>query len=191
MPTTFDDELLSAYIDGTLSVDEQQRAAVLLRQEPAAARALAELRYTRTVLAAAPRLPVPRAFTLTEAMVGQTRRPSAGWLGWLKPSTLRMAAAAIAVVLLVLLLGDAGTRTQLLPNSQPAITQGELGGLAPGEGDPTDVLAKAPTTAPDAAVAGFLGLSPEALLILEIGLALLLVALLIAGWQLGRARSPG
>lgn len=191
MSMTFNDELLSAYIDGALSADDQQRVAALLRQEPAAAHALARLQYTRAVLAATPGLPVPRAFTLTEAMVGQTRRQSAGWLAWLKPTYLRGAIALVAVLLLVVLMGDAGTRVHLFPVSQPAISQGDQGGLAPDQGDPTSVIAKAPTTDSAAAAAGFLGLAPLPLLALEVGLALLLVALLVVGKQLSRAGSPG
>ena len=185
------DELLSAYIDGALSANEQPRVAALLQQESSAAGALAELQYTRTVLAAAPRLPVPRAFTLTEAMVGQTRRQPAGWLAWLTPATLRGAIAVVAVCLLIVLVGDVATRGPLFPTSQPGITQGEQGGLAPEQGNPTGVIAKAPTTDPNAAAAGFLGLPPLALLALEVGLALLLVALVVAGWQLSRTGAFG
>lgn len=188
---TFNDELISAYIDGTLSADEQPRLAALLQRDTSAAGALAEIQYTRRVLAAVPPIPVPRVFTLTEAMVGQTKRQPAGWLSWFKPAYLRGAAALVAVCLLIVLVGDVGTRSLLFPTSQPMVSQAEQGGLAPDQGDPTGVVAKAPTTDPDAAATGFLGLQPQALLALEVGLALLLIVLLVSGWQLSRIGSSG
>ena len=187
----FNDELFSAYIDGALSADEQPRVAALVQRDSSAAGALAELQYTRRVLAAVPPIPVLRVFTLTEAMVGQTKRQPAGWLSWLKPAYLRGAAALVAVCLLIVLVGDVGTRSHLFPTSQPLVSQVEQGGLAPDQGDPTGVIAKAPTTDPDAATAGFLGLQPQALLALEIGLALLLIVLLVSGWQLSRVSASG
>ena len=187
----FNDELISAYIDGALSAEEQPRVTALLQRDSSAAGALAELQYTRRVLAAVPPFPVPRAFTLTEAMVGQAKRQPAGWLSWFKPAYLRGAAALVAVCLLIVLVGDVGTRNHLFPTSQPVISQIEQGGLTPDQGDPTGVVAKAPTTDPDAAATGFLGLQPQALLALEVGLTLLLIVLLVSGWQLSRVGASG
>ena len=187
----FNDELISAYIDGALSADEQPRVAALLQRDSSAAGALAELQYTRRVLAAVPPMAVPRAFTLTEAMVGQTKRQPAGWLAWFKPAYLRGAAALVAVCLLIVLVGDVGTRSHLFPTAQPMVTHVEQGGLTPDQGDPTGVVAKAPTTDPDAAASSFLGLQPQVLLALEVSLALLLMVLLVSGWQLSRVGSSG
>jgi hypothetical protein len=182
----FDDELLSAYIDGALPGSEQARIAALVQRDAEAARALTRLQYTRQILAAAPRVPVPRAFTLSEAMVSPVRRQPAGLFAWLKPAYVRGAAIAVAVCLLILLAGDIGTRAHLLPSLQPGITQVEQGGLAADQGDPTGVIAKAPTTDPDAAAPGFLGLQTQVLLMIEVGLVLLLMALMVAGWQMKR-----
>ena len=90
-----------------------------------------------------------------------------------------------------MLIGDFGTRSLLFPTSQPVVSQVEQGGLTPDQGDPTGVVAKAPTTDPDAAAAGFLGLQPQAILAIEVGLALLLIVLLVSGWQLSRVGSSG
>lgn len=182
--TAIDDELLSAFLDGQVTPDERRRVESALANDAALAGALAGLRYTRTLLAEAPRLPAPRPFTLNEAMLGRTRQRRSGWLAFLQPAYLRGAAALAAVLLLVLVLGDVGMRTQALPGPQTA--QVELGGLAPDQGDPTAIIAKAPTDAAQAA-AGFLGLPPEALLAVQIGLAVLVVLLLAGAWQLSRA----
>ena len=187
----FNDELISAYIDGTLSADEQPYVTALFQRDSSAARALSEIQYTRRVLAAAPPMPVPRPFTLTEAMVGQAKRQPAGWLSWLKPAYLRGAAVLVAVCLLIVLVGDFSTRSLLFPTSQPVVSQVEQGGLAPDQGDPTGVVAKAPTSDPDAAITGFLGLQPQALLALEVSLVLLLIVLLVSGWQLSRVSASG
>lgn len=180
-----DEELLSAYLDGQVTPQDQRRIEAALAADPALAGALGSLRYTKALLAEAPRLPAPRPFTLHEAMLGRTQRRS-GWLAWLQPAFLRGAAAVAAVLLLVLVVGDVGVRTPVLPAAQTAQVQPELGGLTPDEGDPTAVIAKASTDAV-AASPGFLGLAPTALLALEIGLAVLVALLLAAAWQLSRA----
>lgn len=180
-----DEELLSAYLDGQLAPEDQRRVEATLAADAGVANSLATLRYTKTLLAAAPRMAAPRAFTLNEAMLGQTRQQR-GWLSWLQPATLRGAAAVAAIMLMVLVLGDVGVRTQIIPAQQSAQVTAELGGLAPDQGDPTAITAKAPTEAA-AAAPGFLGLPPAALLALQVGLAALVVVLLAAAWQLSRA----
>ena len=181
-----DDELLSAFLDGQVSPADQRRIEAALAGDPALAGALAGLRYTKTLLAETPRLPAPRPFTLNEAMLGRTQRQRSGWLAWLQPAWLRGAAAVAAVMLLVLVLGDVGVRTQVLPTAQTAQVQPELGGLTPDQGDPTAIIAKAPSEAATAAP-GFLGLPPGVLLALQIGLAVLVALLLAGAWQLSRA----
>jgi hypothetical protein len=180
-----DDELLSAFIDGQVTTEEQRRVEAALKSDAALAGSLAALRYTRTLLAEAPRVPAPRPFTLNEAMLGRTRQRRGGWLAWLQPAYLRGAAALAAVMLLVLVLGDVGVRTEVLPAPQVAQVEPELGGLTPDQGDPTVIIAKAPTDT--AAAAGFLGLPPGVLLALQIGLTVLVVLLLVGAWQLSRA----
>jgi hypothetical protein len=104
----------------------------------------------------------------------------------LQPAYLRGAAAMAAVMLLVLVLGDVGVRTQVLPSQQTARVQPELGGLTPDQGDPTAIIAKTSTEA-TAAMPGFLGLPPATLLALQVGLAMVVVLLLAAAWQMSRA----
>lgn len=181
-----DDELLSAFLDGHVTAEEQRRVEAALAGDAALAGSLAALRYAKTLLAEAPRVPAPRPFTLNEAMLGRTRQRRSGWLAWLQPAYLRGAAAVAAVLLAVLVLGDVGVRTEVLPAPQTAQVQPELGGLAPDQGDPTAIIAKAPTEAV-AENAGFLGLPAGVLLALQIGLAVLVALLLVGAWQLSRA----
>ncbi len=183
---TIDDDLLSSFLDGQVTPDERRRVEAALAADAGLAGSLASLRYTKTLLAEAPRLPAPRPFTLNEAMLGRTRQQRRGWLAWLQPAYLRGAAALAAVMLLVLVLGDVGTRTELLPGPQTAQVQVELGGLAPDQGDPTAIIAKASTEAA-AAAPGFLGLPPGVLLAVQIGLAVLVVLFMAGAWQLSRA----
>ena len=180
-----DDDLLSSYLDGQLLPQDQRRVEAALAGDAALAASLATLRYAKTLLAAAPRMPAPRPFTLTEAMIGRSRQRR-GWLDWLQPAYLRGAAALAAVMLMVLVVGDVGVRTEIVPGLQSAQVQTELGGLTPDQGDPTAIIAKAPTEAADSAPR-FLGLPPAALLALQVGLAVLVVLLLAGAWQLSRA----
>lgn len=180
-----DDELLSSYLDGQLPPQDQRRVEAALASDAALAASLATLRYTKGLVAAAPRIPAPRAFTLNEAMIGRPQRQR-GWLAWLQPAYLRGAAVMAAVMLLVLVLGDVGVRTQIIPSQQTAQVATELGGLTPDQGDPTAIIAK---TSPSATTAtpGFLGLPPATLLILQVGLAMLVVLLLATARQMSRA----
>lgn len=181
------DELLSAYLDGQVTESERRQAEGLLGSDPAAARQLSELRYVAGLMAELPRVPTPRPFTLREAQVAP-RRPRVDWLAWLKPLYLRGAAALAAVCLLVLAAGDLSFQSQApWASQQPAITQAENGGLAAEQGDPTAISGKASTSElAGQQNAGFLGLSPGLLHGLELGLALLLIVLLAASWQLKR-----
>ena len=182
------DQLLSASLDGELSPNDAARVAGLVEQDPAARRDLQTLTYTRQLLAETPRAPVPRAFTLNESMAGVRSPQRAGWLAWLQPMHLRLAAAMMAVLLVVLVAGDAGMRWQTTGSGQSTALTAPSGGLAPDQGDPTGILAaKTATTALAAGQsATFLGLSPATLLALEMGLAVLLLMLLVASWRLSR-----
>jgi hypothetical protein len=182
---TIDDELLSAFLDGQVSPEDRSRIQAALTRDATLASSLAALRYTKALLAQAPRVPASRPFTLNEAMIGRSRQRR-GWLAWLQPASLRGAAALAAVMLLVLVVGDVGVRSELIPGQQSAQVQTELGGLTPDQGDPTAIIAKAPTEAASA-TPGFLGLAPTALLALQIGLAVLVLVLLAGAWQLSRA----
>ena len=79
-----DVELLSTYLDRQTTVAERARVESHLQTCAACRAELESLRRTVAVLAAMPRVPVPRAFTLSEAQVGlrrQAARPS--WYGGL------------------------------------------------------------------------------------------------------------
>lgn len=182
-PSVSDDQL-SAYIDQQLSSVERQHVEAQLEADPVAAQDLRELRYAVQLVKEIPPVPVPRAFTLSEDMVARPDIGVSSWLAWLKPQALRAAAALVAVCLLVLVVGDVGYRSGFLPLDQgPA-----LGGLTAEEGDPTAVLGKAPTSqGPATPTPAFLGLSPQLVLALQVGLAMLLALLLIASWHLARA----
>ncbi len=187
------DELFSAYLDGQLSAAERQQVEALVASDPAARRQLAELRYTVRLLAEAPRVPAPRALTLSQAQVATPHRR---WhfANWLQPAYVRSAAALVAVLLVVLLVGDFSLRSAVAPSGSAALLQPATGGLSVDQGDPTDIIGKratGETTAPSAAPAtsGFLGLTPGQLLVLEITLATALVILLWLAWQIGRSTS--
>lgn len=181
---TIDDELLSAYLDGRLAPAECNRLEAALANSPESRSALAQLRYTKTLLAEAPRMAAPRAFTLNEAMLGHTQRRR-GWASWFQPAAMRGFAVLAGMLLLVVLVGDVGVRTQWFA-AQPVATRAELGGLTADQGDPTAIIAKA---SPEAAILAptLLGLPQSVLLAVEIGLALLAVALLLLARQMSQA----
>lgn len=95
-------EQLSAYLDGMLSAREQAAVEKRLREDAAFRRKLDDLRLTVRALRSLPEVKLPRNFTLTPEMVGQTRR---------MPLLVMRAATAFAVLALVVTLGvDALTR---------------------------------------------------------------------------------
>lgn len=69
-PTMRDLELLSAYLDRELSQGEKTRLITRIVKEPELARALEDLRQTRSMLRRTPQRKAPRNFTLTPKMVG-------------------------------------------------------------------------------------------------------------------------
>lgn len=188
-PTPSLDELLSAYLDGQVTDEERRRAEHLLATNPAAAERLAELRYAVRLMGDLPRAAAPRAFTLSEGQIG--RRPAARRhrLGWLQPVHLRSAATLVAIFLLLLVVGNMQFQAQhAAPVASTALTE------APDEGDLTAVVGKrAPSAAAQPGQGGvvemdFLGLSPSALLVVELALAVTVVLLLVASWQVGHRK---
>lgn len=184
------DVLLSAYLDGQVTEAERQRAEHAVATDPAAAARLAELRYTVRLIGDLPHAAAPRAFTLTEAQV--SRRPVAGrnWLSWLQPLYLRGAAVLVAICLLVLVVGNMQFQTHLAaPPAPSALT------AAPDEGDVTAVIGKRATTEAtqtdqsEPVEADFLGLSPKALLVVELALAGTVILLLVASRQKDHGKS--
>lgn len=104
-------EALSAYLDGEISADQKQALEARLESEEQLNRAYLELRRTRMILRAAPRVRAPRNFTLTPRMVGvrQTR-------SWSFP-VLSMASALAGLLFILVLLGDLYTTRQSLPTT--------------------------------------------------------------------------
>lgn len=88
--------LLSAYLDRALEASEQQKLEARLAQEPELREKLENLRRTKVMVGALPRLKAPRNFTLTPEMVA-VRQPRQPLLG-----TLRLASALAAILLVVL-----------------------------------------------------------------------------------------
>ncbi len=97
--STRDWERLSAYLDHDLEAGRRATLEERLRTEPALQRALERLQRTRDLLRRAPQARVPRSFTLTPAMAGQTK-------SWLATLNLNAVSALASLMLVVVLLGD-------------------------------------------------------------------------------------
>lgn len=101
--STHDWEILSAYLDGELTSQEQTRLEHSLQQRIDLQQALDELRRTRIILRSAARVRAPRNFSLTPAMVGE-----------LKPSrklsfsfnALRLSSALASILLVLTVIGE-------------------------------------------------------------------------------------
>ncbi len=93
-------ELLSAFLDGQVSQAERGLVEAHLSGCAVCREELESLRRTVALVQALPRVRVPRAFTLSEAMVGR-RHGAAGmsWLGGLARGLGAVAAVALVVVL--------------------------------------------------------------------------------------------
>ena len=132
-------DLLSAYLDNQVTVAERDRIEGHLRACETCQREFDTLRQTVVLLRAMPRMPVPRAFTLSEVQVG-IRRPVArpAWYG----GALRGFAAVTAMVLVALVASTLLRRQTWTP--------GEMVALAP---KPAQVATAAPAAAPAVAPA--------------------------------------
>ena len=145
-----DVDTLSAYLDHQIAPAERARVEGHLANCIACRDELDGLRRTVTLLQALPRVPVPRAFTLSEAQVGIRRpEPRPAWVGWARGLAAMTAIALVAVVAVSLL---------NRPSWQPAATLARVGPTtmapqpaaqlaAPTESAPAVVLAKAPPPA--------------------------------------------
>ena len=145
-----DVDTLSAYLDHQIAPAERARVEGHLADCIACRDELDGLRRTVTLLQALPRVPVPRAFTLSEAQVGIRRpEPRPAWVGWTRGLAAVTAIALVAVVAVSLL---------NRPSWQPAATLARIGPTtvapqpavqpaAPAESAPAEVLAKAPPPA--------------------------------------------
>jgi hypothetical protein len=112
------DELLSAYLDDQLDVEDRARLEARLAADPALRSELEMLRRTVALVRDLPQQPIPRNFILPQAAapkvrpVPATRRP-----GWLAPF-LTAATTAVSLLFVAVLAGDllfsgVGDMTQL------------------------------------------------------------------------------
>ena len=127
-----DGELLSAYLDGQVKPDERRRVETHLGTCPACQSELASLRQTVTMLHALPRVPAPRAFTLSEVQVGLRRPASAGtqiWFGGMARGLVAVSAVALVAVMAAALLRQ--------PSWQPSQNIAQLAAPAPAAEAPT------------------------------------------------------
>lgn len=178
--SSLSDEVLSAYLDGQLSQEQQRRVEERLAADPEAARRLRELRYTVDTLKAAPRAPLPRAFTLHAATApAPTQRR---WPAWLQPVHLRSAAAALAVVLALLLVGSL-----VLPTGRPAVDQH---GPVIAQDDASAVSAKGPAmqeaAEPGPAVPNVSRALAQPVLLAAAVLGVAVILLLFLAWRMDR-----
>lgn len=127
------DDLLSAYIDGMASREERARVEVHLADCQVCSQNLLAQRQVVALLHDLPRIPLPRAFTLSEEQVGirQTRAR----LPWIV--TYLRAATVMAAIMLVVLAGG----EFLLLSSSPQSAQPGSVALRSGEPAPLSVPA--------------------------------------------------
>ena len=155
-------ELLSAYLDDQLRVDDQERLERHLRDCSECRRELARLRQTVALLQAMPRVPVPRAFTLSEAQVGIIR-PAArtarygGMIGGLAAVT---ALALVAIVATALVRQPRFVPSQMVARVAPASEEVQVTGKpeiaaepSSGPGAPAGAAAPVPQPAARAQIA--------------------------------------
>ncbi|MCD6290613.1 MAG: zf-HC2 domain-containing protein, partial [Anaerolineae bacterium] len=138
------DELLSAYLDGEVTLEERRAVENAVEQDPDVAFRLHSLQHTVSLLSSLPRAPLPRSFMLSEADVTSTRQPF--WRRWGRARLslyLRGATALAATLLLVLLIGDFWLIGR--PSSAPApilMGQGSAGQPAAAAQPPGDLAMK-------------------------------------------------
>lgn len=118
------EEMLSAYIDGELSPRERADLERALARDATLRAELEDLRQVVGVMKAAPRVPLPRSFTLDPAVYGRARQP------WLQLYPALRAATVLATVVFVFLFagdlflnwsGGAGLPAQMVGEAQVAV----------------------------------------------------------------------
>lgn len=101
------DELLSAYLDGELTVRQREQLEARLSQDPALRAELRALHQTVSMMRELPRVSAPRNFILSESMV--TRRQPApareARRAWAAP-LLTAATVVVSLLFVVVLAGD-------------------------------------------------------------------------------------
>lgn len=131
-------ERASAYLDDELTRDEKAAFEPRLKSEPALARALAELRATKSLLQRAPNRRIPRSFAIRNEMIVGTRKAIFG--SW---TSLNLVSAAATLVLVLVFAGD------LWANGLPLLS---LGAPAAEEA-PQALMAQEPTAGDTASAA--------------------------------------
>ena len=96
-------EILSAYLDGELTSQEQIRLEQSLGQRSDLQQALEELRRTRIILRSASHLRAPRNFTLTAEMVGRIKPARKPFFAF---TVLRFSSALATILLVLSVIGE-------------------------------------------------------------------------------------
>ena len=130
-------DLLSSYLDDQVTPEQRAYIERHVRTCVSCQLELQSLRQTVTMLHALPRVPVPRAFTLSEARVGRrVRRGSNSWFGGLARVAGVLAAVAVIAVSVAFLRQSAFTpsaqvaRAPLQAPAPPAVTSPTAATLA-------------------------------------------------------------
>jgi hypothetical protein len=111
-------QLLSEYADGNLSMRQKAEVEALLKDNPQAAATLQELRQVRTLLRSLPARRLPHNFTLTRSMAQAQKRPPL--LPWLRFSSILAALLMVFVVFLDLQPRNIAPQTAEMYNSAEA-----------------------------------------------------------------------
>ena len=146
-----DVDMLSAYLDNQVTPAERVRVEGHLANCVACRGELDGLRQTVALLQALPRVPVPRAFTLSEAQVGIRRsEPRPAWGSVLRGLGAVTAIALVAVVAVSLLNRPSWQPAATVARTMPAAASVEpsVQPAAPAAEAPAEALAKAPVQAP-------------------------------------------
>lgn len=126
--------LISAYIDGALSVAEQERVRAHVAACPECRDDYVELKAAQKMLRALPTEAAPRAFTLTREMVGSKSEPRPSFLARVLAPALapRLATGSLLtfVLLLLVVVGDWGIARQGISPAVTALQANDQGASA-------------------------------------------------------------
>ena len=122
------EELLSVYLDDQLKAEDQERLERHLHDCSGCRRELARLRQTVAMLQAMPRVPVPRAFTLSEAQVGILRPAGqASWYGGMIGGLAAVTALALVAIVATALIRQPGfIPGQMVARVAPAAEEAQV-----------------------------------------------------------------
>lgn len=153
-----DTELLSAYLDGVLTTEQQRDVEAQLAASAAWREELGSLRWSMDIVRQTPDVSLPRSFEIphaaaTDASATQERAPRPWWANTAWLYGLTRGAAAVSVALLIAVLGlDAWQTTR---NGAQAIsmsaTTANVPVIAPAAAPSAAEARKAPAEAPKAA----------------------------------------